>query len=64
MTVLLVAKIREMRMEQGCAIAPNGHAYVSEFSMDVGVTAMGKSITNVMELTVGDLEAIEPAEPA
>lgn len=61
MTVLLIAKIREMRMEQGCSIAPNGHPYVSRFSMDVQVTALGKNITNVMELSVSDLELIEAA---
>jgi hypothetical protein len=58
MTVLLVAKIRQMKMEQRCSLAPNGHPYISSFSMDVGVTALGKQITNVMELTVGDLELI------
>jgi hypothetical protein len=58
MTVLLIAKIRQMEMVQKCSIAPNGHPYISSFSMDVGVTALGKKITNVMELTVGDLELI------
>jgi hypothetical protein len=58
MTVLLIAKIRQMEMVQGCSLAPNGHPYVSSFSMDVGVTALGKKITNVMQLTVGDLELI------
>jgi hypothetical protein len=47
-----------MKMEQRCSLAPNGHPYISSFSMDVGVTALGKQITNVMELTVGDLELI------
>lgn len=59
MTVLLIAKIRQMEMAQGCSIAPNGHPFVSSFSMDVGVTALGQKITNVMELTVGDLELIK-----
>ncbi|GHA86390.1 hypothetical protein GCM10009069_07000 [Algimonas arctica] len=62
MTVLLIAKIRQMEMVQGCSIAPNGHPYISRFSMDVGVTALGKKITNVMELTVGDLERIGPPD--
>lgn len=62
MTVLLVAKIRQMEMVQGCSLAPNGHPFVSSFSMDVGVTALGQKITNVMELTVGDLELIRPTE--
>lgn len=61
MTVLMIAKIRKMEMEQGCSIAPNGHPYVSDFSMNVEVTALGKHITNVMELSVGDLELISPA---
>jgi hypothetical protein len=60
MTVLMVAKIRKMDMAQGCSLAPNGHPYVSRFSMDVGVTALGKEITNVMDLSVGDLELITP----
>jgi hypothetical protein len=58
MTVLMVAKIRKMDMAQGCSLAPNGHPYVSRFSMDVGVTALGQKITNVMDLSVGDLELI------
>lgn len=62
MTVLLIAKIRQMDMVQGCSLAPNGHPYISSFSMDVGVTALGKKITNVMELTVGDLELISPSD--
>lgn len=62
MTVLLIAKIRQMEMVQGCSLAPNGHPYISSFSMDVGVTALGKKITNVMELTVGDLELISPSD--
>ncbi|WP_298915249.1 hypothetical protein [uncultured Algimonas sp.] len=64
MTVLLIAKIHDMKMEQGCSVAPNGHAYVSDFSMDVRVKALGQDITNVMELTVGDLEPITPAGTA
>ena len=60
MTVLLVAKIRQMKMEQGCSLAPNGFPFVSHFKMDVGVTALGKEITNVMDLTIGDLELIVP----
>lgn len=59
MTVLMIAKIRRMDMSQDCAVAPNGHPYVSEFSMDVGVTALGQDITNVMEIAVSDLELIE-----
>lgn len=62
MTVLLIAKIRQMEMVQGCSLAPNGHPYISSFSMDVGVTALGKKITNVMELTIGDLELISPSD--
>ncbi|MGJ8560510.1 MAG: hypothetical protein ACSHX3_09765 [Litorimonas sp.] len=62
MTVLLIAKIRQMEMVQRCSLAPNGHPYISSFSMDVGVTALGKKITNVMELTVGDLELIHPSD--
>lgn len=58
MTVLLIAKIREMKMTQGCTLAPNGHPYVSSFQMDVRVTALGQTITNIMDLTVGDLELI------
>jgi len=58
MTVLLVAKIKRMDMTQGCSLAPNGYPFVSSFKMDVGVTALGSQITNVMELTVGDLELI------
>ncbi|MGB6230869.1 MAG: hypothetical protein WBF53_12190 [Litorimonas sp.] len=61
MTVLMVAKIRQMKMDQTCSLAPNGHPYVSEFSMDVRVTALGSKISNVMELTVGDLEWIGDA---
>lgn len=60
MTVLLIAKIRQMEMAQGCSLAPNGHPYVSSFSMDVGVTALGQKITNLMKLSVGDLELISP----
>lgn len=62
MTVLLVAKIRKMDMTQGCSLAPNGHPYISRFSMDVVVTAMGKKITNVMDISVGELELIAPGE--
>lgn len=62
MTVLLIAKIRKMDMAQGCSLAPNGHPFVSRFSMDVGVTALGQKITNVMDLTVGELELITPSD--
>ena len=63
MTVLLIAKIKQMKMEQGCSVAPNGHPYVSSFSMSVNVKALGKEITNNMAITVSDLEPIGQLQP-
>lgn len=63
MTVLLIAKIKQMKLEQGCTIAPNGHPYVSNFSMNVDVKALGKEITNNMAITVSELEPISQPAP-
>lgn len=58
MTVMLIAKIKEMAMDVECERAPNGYPYVSRFFMHVEAGAFGQDMVNDMELRVGELTPI------
>ena len=61
MSVMLIAKIKQMAMDVECDRAPNGYPYVSRFSMYVEAGAFGQDMVNDMELIVSDLTPIEGA---
>lgn len=58
MTVMLIAKIREMEMEVDCERAPNGYPFVSRFFMHVEAGAFGQNMVSDMELFVSELTPI------
>lgn len=59
MTVMLIAKIKQMAMEVECERAPNGYPFVSRFSMYVEAGAFGQDMVNHMELRVGELTPVD-----
>lgn len=63
MSVMLIAKIKQMAMDVDCERAPNGYPYVSRFSMYVEAGAFGQDMVNNMELSVSDLTPIVGTAP-
>lgn len=59
MSVMLIAKIKQMAMEVECDRAPNGYPFVSRFSMYVEAGAFGQDMVNHMELRVGELTPVD-----
>lgn len=57
-TIKIVAKLKEMNIEQSCSVAPNGIPYVSERKMKVSGKALGSAFTEDMVITVTDLQPL------
>ena len=55
MTVKVIAKIKNMEMEQSCAYAPNGFPYVERLSMDMQIKALGIKFEQMMGVRVSEL---------
>lgn len=58
-TIMLIAKIKEMAMEVDCDPAPNGYPYVSRFFMHVEGGAFGFDMVSDVELHISDLTPID-----
>ena len=54
-TMAIVAKIKEMKITQSCAIAPNGFAYQDSMSMHVKAKALGMGMEQDMDIKISDL---------
>ncbi|MEM7728007.1 MAG: hypothetical protein AAF311_01900 [Pseudomonadota bacterium] len=59
MSVMLIAKIKQMAVSVECDRAPNGYPFVSRFSMHVEAGAFGQDMVNDMELRVSELTPVE-----
>lgn len=57
-TIKIVAKLKEMNIEQSCSIAANGIPYVSERKMKVSGKALGTSFMEDMVISVTDLQPL------
>ena len=55
MTMMLVAKLKEMDVEQTCALAPNGHYHTSTMKMNVQGKALGSRFGQNLDMKVSDL---------
>lgn len=55
MTMMLVAKLKEMDVEQTCALAPNGHYHTSTMKMNVQGKALGSRFGQNLDMQVSDL---------
>jgi len=55
MTMMLVAKLNEMDVEQSCALAPNGHYHLSHLKMNVAGKAMGSRFGQEIDMKVSEL---------
>ena len=60
MKVMVVAKIHDMEITQGCVPSPDGFMRSERFAMRSRVTAMGKDMRTGMEMHVRDLVAVAP----
>ena len=55
MTMMLVAKLKEMDVEQSCALAPNGHYHLSHLKMNVAGKALGSRFGQDIDMQVSEL---------
>jgi len=55
LTMMIVAKLKSMEVEQNCTLAPNGHYHLSEMKMQVDGKAMGSRFGQDMTIRVTDL---------
>lgn len=55
LTMMVVAKLKVMDVEQSCALAPNGFYHMSQMKMNVEGKAMGSRFGQNMTLQVSDL---------
>lgn len=55
MTIMLVAKLKVMTVEQSCALAPNGHYHTSTLQMNVEGKALGSKFGQEMDIRISDL---------
>ena len=55
MTMMLVAKLKEMDVEQTCALAPNGHYHTSTMKMNVQGKALGSRFGQNLDMQVSEL---------
>ena len=55
MTMMLVAKLNQMDVEQNCALAPNGHYHLSHLKMNVAGKAMGSRFGQELDMKVSEL---------
>ena len=55
LTMMIVAKLKTMDMEQNCALAPNGFYHLSEFKVHVDGKAVGKRFGQNMTLQISEL---------
>ena len=57
-TIKIVAKIKEMNIEQSCGLAPNGIPYVTTRKMRVSGKALGSKFMENAVITVSDLQPL------
>ena len=57
-TIKIVAKLKNMNIEQSCDLAPNGIPYVTVRKMRVSGKAFGKSFNEDAMITVSDLQPL------
>ena len=55
LTMMLVAKLKEMDVAQTCALAPNGHFHISTLTMNVQGKAVGSRFGQELDIRVSDL---------
>jgi len=55
MTMMVVAKLKVMDVEQNCALAPNGFYHLSTMNMNVEGKALGKKFGQKVDIRVSDL---------
>lgn len=55
MTMMLVAKLKQMDVEQNCALAPNGHYHISEMKMTVAGKALGSRFGQEIDMHISEL---------
>ena len=58
MSMMLVAKLKVMDVEQDCALAPNGFYHMSTMNMNVEGKALGKEFGQKMDIKISDLRAL------
>ena len=55
MTMMIVAKLKEMDVTQTCALAPNGHYHTSTMKMNVAGKAMGSRFGQNLDMKISEL---------
>jgi len=58
MTMMVVAKLKAMNVEQDCALAPNGFYHMSTMNMNVEGKALGKEFGQKMDIKISDLQPL------
>ena len=55
MTMMVVAKLKKMDVEQTCELAPNGHFHISTLTMNVEGKALGSRFGQELYMQISDL---------
>ena len=55
MTMMLVAKLKTMDVEQTCELAPNGHFHIATLKMNVEGKAVGSRFGQFLDIRISDL---------
>lgn len=55
MTIMMIAKVKKMEIEQSCSLAPNGFRYASNMKMSVRGKALGTEFGQDMDIRISDL---------
>jgi len=55
LTMMVIAKLKEMEITQSCAMAPNGFTYTDSMTMRVKAKALGMGVEQNMDIKVSEL---------
>jgi len=58
LTMMIVAKLKVMTVEQSCELAPNGHYRIGTMKLNVEGKAMGSRFGQVLDMRISDLTPI------
>lgn len=58
LTMMIVAKLKVMTVDQTCELAPNGHYRIATMKMNVEGKAMGSRFGQVLDMRISDLTPI------
>lgn len=59
MTMMLVAKLKVMDVEQSCELAPNGHYRIGTMKLNVEGKALGSRFGQALDMRISDLTPIQ-----